>query len=111
MKERKREIGYLRSLGFEKFSIYTSLVNEILILSVISGLISSIIVICSLPFILSILSREFLFPVGVLNFWIVLRIIVAGPILSFGLGIISSFVPAIKTAKMEPREAMSRGEI
>ncbi len=111
MKERKKEVGYLRSLGFSKIKIYLILTAEIAIIATVSGLISSSFVLFVINPVLNILANEFLFPKVFLNGLIILKIIILGPILSFLLGSLSSLVPAIKTAKLEPRVAMSRGEI
>ncbi len=111
MKERKKEIGYLRSLGFSKGKIYLSFVCEILIISVISGLIASLFVIIAITPILNSLSKAFLFPSANLSVLAVLKIVIFAPLLSFILGALSSIFPAVKTAKMEPREAMARGEM
>ncbi len=111
MKERKKEVGYLRSIGYAKGRVYLTLTFEILILAVISGLIGSLAVLITITPILDIVSNKFMFPKVYLSVGSILKIVISGPALSFLLGIISSFVPAIKTARMEPREAMARGEI
>ncbi len=111
MRDRKKEVGYLRSLGFSKERVYLSFIFEIMIVGVVSGLLASFCVLLSISPILDILSNEFMFPRVRLDWLLVVEIILLGPALSFLLGIISSSVPAFKTAHMEPREAMARGEI
>ncbi len=111
MRDRKKEVGYLRSLGFSKEKVYLSFVFEIMIVGGVSGIIASLLVLLSISPTLNLLSNEFMFPKVGLNWILIVEIILLGPVLSSFLGILSSSLSAFKTATMEPREAMARGEI
>ncbi len=109
MKERKREIGYLRSLGMSKVKVFLSLLYEIMIIALAGGVCGSLVVLVVINIILEIVSIQFLTPKTTVDFYNIMTILIAGPVLSFLIGLISAGLPIWNSAKMEPREAMAKG--
>ncbi len=109
MKERKKEIGYLRSLGMSKKKVLFSLLYEVLVIALIGGLFGSLIVLIVSNPVLDLISKQFMTPKTTINIYNILKIIVFGPVLAFIIGLCSSFTPIYNSSKMEPREAMAKG--
>ncbi len=108
--ERQREIGLLRAMGAKKRHIFGLIIAEAIIISIaggICGLIGgSAILLTFKSFILNSLKLPYLLPPPV-----VLAELVAGALLfSVITGLLSSLMPAMIASRMEPYEAIRRGE-
>ncbi len=110
MKERKKEIGYLRALGISKQRIFLSLLAEIVIIALVGGFIGALIALIIMNPALELISKQFLTPKTTINLYNIVFIFILGPIIAFLIGTASGLIPFVKTAKMEPREAMAKGE-
>ncbi len=111
LKERKKEIGYLRSLGFSAGKIFSISMMEVWMMSITGGLIASLALICSLNSIMDFISKQFVLPRSSITGGFIVYMILSGPILAMILGFISSVVPGVKSANLEPKDAMTRGEV
>lgn len=111
MKERKKEIGYLLSLGYSSAKIFWISILEIGMMSVAGGVIASLSVLFSLNAVLKYVSVQFTLPRSSLSLEFMLIVFVAGPVLALVLGLLSSLAPALKIAGLEPKDVMTRGEV
>lgn len=111
IKERKKEIGYLRSLGVSKGSILKLALYEVGITSIVGGVAGSLLVLVTISGVIDRVTEQFTLPSASLTPVVMVGIFVSGPLFAFLLSFISSIIPAIKSANLEPKEAMTRGEI
>lgn len=111
MKERKKEIGYLRSLGYSAGRIFLISMMEVGMMSLTGGLIAGLGAALSLNSILDFISEQFVLPRASITPAFLGILIVAGPVLAKVLGFLSSVLPVIKSASLEPKDAMTRGEV
>lgn len=108
--ERQRELGLLRAMGAKKVHVFRLIVMEALIVSVLGGIVGLFIG-SSLLFsfknaILHSLRLPYLLPSAA-----VLAELVGGAILfSIFTGLLSSLLPAAFASRMEPYEAIRKGE-
>ncbi len=108
--ERQREIGLLRAMGARKMHIFGLIITEAVIISTsggICGLIagSAILLACK-GLILHSLKLPYLLPSPGL-----FAALVAGTLLfSMLTGLLASLLPAISASRMEPYEAIRKGE-
>ncbi len=108
--ERQREVGLLRAMGARKMHIFRLIITEAVIISTsggICGLIGgSAILLTFKGLILHSLKLPYLLPSPEL-----LAALVAGTLLlSMLTGLLSSLLPAISASRMEPYEAIRKGE-
>ncbi|RMG02145.1 MAG: ABC transporter permease [Nitrospirae bacterium] len=108
--ERQREIGLLRAMGARKGSIFRLIMTEASILSIAGGVLGVAIggafLYAFKGFIRSSLNIPYLWPTAYEMGLLVLVCL----FLSFLTGIIAALYPAIKSMRMEPYEAIRRGE-
>jgi putative ABC transport system permease protein len=108
--ERQRELGLLRAMGAKKKHVFGLIVTEALIVSVIGGVIGiavgSALLFSFKDLIIHSLKLPYLLPpVSVLGE------LVAGALLFAMLtGLLSSLLPAASASRMEPYEAIRKGE-
>jgi putative ABC transport system permease protein len=108
--ERQRELGLLRAMGAKKKHVFSLIVTEALIVSVIGGVIGiavgSGLLFSFKDLIIHSLKLPYLLPpVSVLGE------LVAGALLFAMLtGLLSSLLPAASASRMEPYEAIRKGE-
>jgi putative ABC transport system permease protein len=108
--ERQREIGLLRAMGAKKQSVFKLVMTEASILSMVGGIIGisgggAFLYLFS-GFIRSSLNIPYLWP-STTQFVILIGICL---ILSFVTGTLAALWPAIRSMKMEPYDAIRRGE-
>lgn len=108
--ERQRELGLLRSMGAKKGHIFRLIIAEAVIISVSGGIVGliagSTLLFTFKGLILHSLKLPYLMPSAT-----VLIELVAGAIFfSLLTGLLSSLMPAISAGKMEPYEAIRKGE-
>lgn len=97
--ERTREIGVLKSVGWTKKKILTMILGESIVLTIISGIIGSI---------LGILGVILLLNNGGDNMKLVfdLSIFIKAFLVALSVGIIGGLYPAIKASRLSPTEAL-----
>ncbi len=98
--ERTREIGLLQAVGWSKFMIIRTIIQEGLILAIIGGIIGIFLGIAEIR-ILEIIIAEELIPQG-FNF----MVFVEGFVIAIVVGFVGSFLPAFRAARLYPVEAL-----
>lgn len=100
VRERTREIGIFRALGFRKSHIIKIILYEGLIISIVGGLIG---------FIVGMILANYAIPIFFENnikvSWNIILFLVS-IVLSVVIGLLSSVYPALKAAKLDPAEAL-----
>jgi putative ABC transport system permease protein len=100
VRERTREIGIFRALGFRKSHIIKIILYEGLIISIIGGIIG---------FLIGMLLANYAAPVFFVSdirvTWNVILFLIA-ILISVVIGLLSSIFPALKAAKLDPAEAL-----
>ena len=97
--ERTREIGVLKSVGWTKKRILTMIMGESIVLTIISGIIGSI---------LGVLVVFILFKLGGDDMALVLnvKVFIKAFAVALSVGIVGGLYPAIKASKLSPTEAL-----
>ena len=108
--ERQRELGLLRAMGAKKTHVFGLIVAEAVIIAAAGGVAGlaggSALLLAFKSFILSSLRLPYLLPSAA-----VLAELVSGAILFAALtGLLSSLLPAVLASRMEPYEAIRKGE-
>lgn len=111
VKERKKEIGFLRAMGVQKKDIFKLIISEAWIIAGISGLIGSILGVFFVKPILSILNNAIIVTQGRWSLPIIIAHIFIGLISSLLLGFLASVYPAWKSSSLVPQEAISKGAL
>ncbi len=108
--ERQRELGLLRAMGAKRGQIFNLIVTEALIISVTGGLfgigVGFSLLLAFKDMIVKSLKLPYLMPSGGMLSELVLGAI----IFSILTGLLSSLLPAASASKMEPYEAIRKGE-
>ncbi len=108
--ERQRELGLLRSMGAKKAHVFRLIVTEAVIISAIGGLAGiiggSAVLAASKDLLLQYLKLPYLLPPVIF----LVELIFGAVIFSLLTGLLSSLVPAVLASKMEPYEAIRKGE-
>ncbi|KAF0091599.1 MAG: Uncharacterized protein FD141_1388 [Fusobacteria bacterium] len=100
VRERTREIGIFRALGFRKSHIVKIIIYEGLIISVIGGVIGYLI-----GMLLANYAAPIFFDSDVQVTWNIFLFFIS-ILISVVIGILSSLYPALKAAKLDPAEAL-----
>ncbi len=108
-RDRRSEAGYLRALGLPKFFVFKLLIAEAWIMAFIGGAVGSILALIFLPSVINVLQNLFTIPTGAIPPLTLLAYFFSGILISLVLVLIASLSPALKTMKMDPQEAMSKG--
>jgi len=95
--ERTKEIGLMKSLGYNYFDILTLFIVESVIISLFGGVFGVLLGMGASMAVNSYLDISGVFP---------LTLIILGFGISFVVGLISGVYPASKAAKMDPVEAL-----
>ncbi len=108
--ERQRELGLLRAMGAKKTQIFSLIVTEAVLISVTGGIfgiaIGFSLLLSFKDMIIKSLKLPYLLPSGIM-----LAELVFGAILfSIITGLLSSLLPAASASRMEPYEAIRKGE-
>lgn len=108
--ERQREIGILRSIGARKMSVFSLITAEAFIISIIGGITGVVIgagfLLSLKATIMEIFKLPYLWPDRVF----ILGAIIVTLLLSVSTGIVAAFYPALRCSRMEPYEAIRKGE-
>ncbi|MFD2114776.1 ABC transporter permease [Paenibacillus yanchengensis] len=100
--ERKREIGIMKALGANNGYIAKTVLLEVLIMSIIGGLLAILVQYLAMLFLSnSSIGKEITFQVTWLNLFSALGV-------SLFFGMISAIVPALKAMRFEPISAINR---
>jgi len=108
--ERQRELGLLRSMGAKRSHILSLIIAEAVIISVgggIVGLITGAAILFTFKgLILHSLKLPYLMPSAA----VLMELVAGAVVFSLLTGLLSSLLPAISASKMEPYEAIRKGE-
>jgi putative ABC transport system permease protein len=108
--ERQRELGLLRAMGAKKKHIFAMIIAEASAIFTLGGIVGLIIGAALLfsfkGLILQSLKLPYLLPSG----WILTELMLSAVILSLLSGVLSSLLPAASASRMEPYEAIRKGE-
>lgn len=108
--ERQREIGILRSIGAKRMSVFSLITAEAFIISIIGGITGVVIgagfLLSLKATIMEIFKLPYLWPDRVF----ILGAIIVTLLLSVSTGIVAAFYPALRCSRMEPYEAIRKGE-
>jgi len=108
---RKKEIGLLRALGVKKISVFIQIIGECSIVSLIGGFCGALVATLFMGKMVNILKDVFLLSPSVWNIKIAIINILVSCLLSVGIGVISSFYPAGKSANLDPQAAIIQGSL
>ncbi|MDA8242393.1 MAG: FtsX-like permease family protein [Nitrospiraceae bacterium] len=108
--ERQRELGLLRAMGAKKGHVFALIISEAVIISITGGVIGmaigSALLLTFKKLILHSLKLPYLLPsAGVL-----IELITGAVLFSIITGLLSSLLPAVSASRMEPYEAIRKGE-
>ena len=97
--ERTHEIGVLKSVGWTKKRILSMIMGESIVLTLISGIIGSI---------LGVLAVFILFKINGDNMTVIfnINIFIKAFLVAFSVGIVGGLYPAIKASRLSPTEAL-----
>jgi putative ABC transport system permease protein len=108
--ERQRELGLLRSMGAKRAHIFGLIIAEAVIISVGGGVVGliagSALLLTFKGLILHSLKLPYLMP----SVTVLLELVAGAILFSLLTGLLSSLMPAISASKMEPYEAIRKGE-
>jgi len=108
--ERQREIGLLRAMGAKKRHIFRLIIVEASIISLIGGVIGlaagSLLLFTFMNLIVDSLKLPYLLP----SVKVLLELVSGAIIFSILTGLMASLLPAISASRMEPYEAIRKGE-
>lgn len=108
--ERQREIGILRAIGAKKRSVFSLVTAEAVIISLIGGvagiLTGGVLLLTIKAPVIKAFKLPYLWPNNVF----IISAIISILLLSICTGIVSVFYPALRCSRMEPYEAIRKGE-
>lgn len=108
--ERQREIGLLRAMGAKKRNVFSLIVFEAVIVSFLGGILGLGIGYGFLYGIRDIMVETMKLPYLLPSQPVLQELIAGALIFSILTGLISSLIPAILASKMEPYDAIRKGE-
>lgn len=110
-RERKKEIGLLRAIGVKKHQVFGLIIGEACLMAAMGGVAgSAAALICMNPAI-EVLTDAFFLSATVWNWKLALGCGGAGVILACLLGFASAFLPAMRSASLDPQTAITQGEM
>lgn len=108
---RKKEIGYLRSIGMRRKEIYYMFSLEIGLISIIGGIIGGIFGVVLVNPLVNQLKELLTLPSGEWTIGVAIYHVLGGLGLSLVLSALTSAVPIYNISKMSPYEAVVEGEL
>lgn len=110
-RERKKEIGLLRAVGVQRSAVFKLIVLEAWIMAGSGGILGSLLGVLGVKAILDILTSSMVLPMGEWSGLAALASVLLGIAVALLLGLLASVYPAWKSARMDPQEAIVRGEL
>ncbi len=108
--ERQREIGILRSIGAKRRSVFSLITTEAFIISIVGGITGIIMG----GFLLYGLKKPIMETFKLPYLWpdkiFMIGAIIITLLVSISTGIVAAFYPAMRCSRMEPYEAIRKGE-
>ena len=110
-KDRKKEIGLMRAIGIQKGQVFGSIIGEAEIMALIGGVIGSVAACVLLGYVGGVFQEVFYLPTSAWNMGTVVLCGLAGVALALLLGLLAAVYPAWKCSVLEPRMAITQGEL
>lgn len=110
-RERKKEIGLLRALGVQRFDVFKLILLEAWTMAGAGGVLGSILGVLGVSSVLAYLRSSLEISIGQWSLGSALISGVLGVFLALALGFIASVYPAWKSSRLDPQEAITRGEL
>lgn len=108
---RRREIGYLRSIGFKEKDVVQMVMAEVILLGVTGGLLGGVIGASLVPSFIDNLRAIVIIPEGEWGLLPASLFIICGIFFSLLISIVAALVPAIKSARQRPHQAINEGAL
>ncbi len=108
--ERQREIGLLRAMGAKRSHIFRLFVTEASLISILGGIVG---VVCSgvfLSLVRDLIKKDLKLPYLVPNLGVLVWLVVVAIVFAELTGFFASLIPARRASKMDPYEAIRKGE-
>lgn len=109
--ERKKEIGLLRAVGVQRSAVFNLIILEAWIMAGAGGVAGSLIGVLGVGSILTALRSSLDLAMGQWSLGSALLSGVLGIAVALILGFLASVYPAWKSSKLDPQEAITRGEL
>ena len=110
-RDRKKEIGLMRAIGFQKSQVFQLVIGEACVMAVIGGVVGSVLACLAMEPAVSALEEVFMLPNSVWNVKAAVICFAAGAVLSAVIGFVAALYPAVKSAKLEPQVAITQGDL
>ena len=110
-RERKKEIGLLRAIGVQRTEVFKLILLEAWFMAGAGGIAGSILGVLGVNSILTTLRSAMSLPMGQWSWSSALGNGLLGIFVALLLGFIASVYPAWKSSKLDPQEAIARGEV
>jgi len=108
--ERQRELGLLRAMGAKKRHVFRLITSEAVVITSSGGIIGIIIGSALLFSFKNLITHSFKIPYLLPSTMVLIELLSGAIIFSVFTGFISSLLPAYLASKMEPYEAIRKGE-
>jgi putative ABC transport system permease protein len=108
--ERQRELGLLRAMGAKRGQIFTLIVTEAVLISVTGGLFGIGVGFSLLLAFQDLIVKSLKLPYLLPSVSMLAELVLGAIIFSIMTGLLSSLLPAASASKMEPYEAIRKGE-
>lgn len=108
--ERQRELGLLRAMGAKRGQIFTLIVTEAVLISVTGGLFGIGVGFSLLLSVQDLIAKSLKLPYLLPSTSVLAELVIGAVIFSIVTGLLSSLLPASSASKMEPYEAIRKGE-
>ncbi|NOX20082.1 MAG: FtsX-like permease family protein [Nitrospirae bacterium] len=108
--ERQREIGLLRAMGAKKLHIFRLIIFEASLISVFGGIIGIILSGVFLSAVKDLIKHNLKLPYLVPSTSVLISLVIMAIVFAELTGLIASVLPALSASRMEPYEAIRKGE-
>jgi putative ABC transport system permease protein len=108
--ERQRELGLLRAMGAKKVQIFRLIVTEAVMISVTGGVIGMAAGFSLLMTFRSVIVQSLRLPYLMPSASVLSELVAGAVLFSIITGLLSSLLPAVSASRMEPYEAIRKGE-
>ncbi|HSB30183.1 MAG TPA: FtsX-like permease family protein [Candidatus Sulfobium mesophilum] len=108
--ERQRELGLLRAMGAKRAQIFALIVNEAVLISVTGGLFGIAVGFSLLLAFKDIMIKSLKLPYLLPSGDILIELVFGAILFSIITGLLASLLPAASASRMEPYEAIRKGE-
>lgn len=110
-RERKKEIGLLRSIGVKKKQVFSLVIGEACTMAFMGGAAGSALALVCMKPLIAMLEEAFYLSATIWGGKLALLCGLAGMALAMVLGFASAFLPASRSAKLDPQTAITQGEM